>query len=187
MDLQITELQPDADDPRGAWQRYADRARSATLFHALSWMDAVRSSYPHRPHYLMAWRGGDVVGVFPLFEVRSLLAGRMLVSVPYGVYGGVLCDDQEVADALLAEARRVAHCIGARYIDIRSSKARWPCLTTLDRYVTFVRDLPQSVDDVLSLFPRKARAEEAYKQFSIVMKIYRLCAGAWFTICAMVT
>ncbi|MCH8053280.1 MAG: FemAB family PEP-CTERM system-associated protein [Planctomycetes bacterium] len=159
MELQITELQPDANDHRGEWQRYADRAPTATLFHSLNWMDAVRSSYPHRPHYLMAWNQGDVVGLFPLFEVRSLLAGRLLVSVPYAVYGGVLCDDQDVADALLAEARRIAHRIGARYIDIRSSKARWPDLTSIDRYVTFMRDLPQSVDDVLGLFPRKARAE----------------------------
>ncbi|MCH8851649.1 MAG: FemAB family PEP-CTERM system-associated protein [Planctomycetes bacterium] len=159
MDLHITELQPDAGDLRGEWQRYVDRVPSGTLFHALGWMDAVRSSYPHRPHYLMARNQGDVVGVFPLFEIRSLLAGRMLVSVPYAVYGGVLCDHQDVADALLGQARRVAARVGARYIDIRSSQARWPDLATIDRYVTFMRDLPQSVDDVLSLFPRKARAE----------------------------
>ncbi len=159
MDLQITELQPDANDQRGAWQSYANRFPSATLFHSLNWMDAVLSSYPHRPHYLMARNQGDLVGVFPLFEVRSLLAGRILVSVPYAVYGGVLCDNQDVADALLTEARRIAYRIGARYIDIRSSSARWPDLTTIDRYVTFMRDLPPSIDDVLGLFPRKARAE----------------------------
>ncbi len=159
MDLQITELQTDANDQRGAWQNYANRFPAATLFHSLNWMDAVLSSYPHRPHYLMAWNQGDVVGVFPLFEVRSLLAGRILVSVPYAVYGGVVCDNQVVADALLTEARRIACRIGARYIDIRSRRARWPELTTIDRYVTFIRKLPQSIDDVPSLFPRKARAE----------------------------
>ncbi|MCZ6653270.1 MAG: hypothetical protein O7D91_09630 [Planctomycetota bacterium] len=158
MDAQITELQADANDHRGEWQRYADRAPTATLFHSLNWMDAVRSSYPHRPHYLMAWNQGDIVGLFPLFEVRSLLAGRLLVSVPYAIYGGVLCDDQDVADALLAEARCIAHRIGARYIDIRSSNARWPDLTSIDRYVTFWRYLPQCVADLLGLFPLTARA-----------------------------
>ncbi len=157
--LQITELNPDANDQRGDWQNYADGAPTSTLFHSLNWMDAILSSYSHRPHYLLAHRDGDVVGVFPLFEIRSLLVGTILVSVPYAVYGGAICDDQEVADKLLAEARWIARRIKAKYLDIRSMHARWPDLPTVDRYVTFIKSLPRSVGEVLGTFPRKARAE----------------------------
>ena len=159
MDLQITELQPDANAPRGDWQSYIDSKSAATLFHSLNWMDAVRASYSHRPHYLMAYHSGELVGVFPIFEIRSWLAGRILVSVPYAVYGGAVCDDQWVADELLGAARKLARDIGARYLDMRSAKPLFDGLTTVDRYVTFTKALPATVDEVLGTFPRKARAE----------------------------
>ena len=161
MDLHIAELQPDANDHRGDWQNYVDvpARREATLFHSLSWMDAIRASYRHRPHYLMAYQRNAVVGVFPLFEIRSLLAGRILVSVPYAIYGGAVCDCREAADLLLAGARRIADHLKAKYIDIRSKTAQWPDLPTVARYVTFIKSLPASVDEVLGTFPRKARAE----------------------------
>jgi len=159
LSLQLRHLPPHASDLRDDWHAYVQRCPGATFFHSLSWMDAVLSTYGHRPCYLMAYRDGRPAGVFPLFAVRSLLAGTILVSVPYAVYGGALCDDAEVAAALLTEARAVAANLRARYIDIRSARPLWPELPTVDRYVTFRKALPASADAVVGSFPRKARAE----------------------------
>ncbi len=159
MDVQIVKLDPACTQSREDWRSYLQYAPGASIYHSLGWMDAIRETYPHRPHYLMAYRRSEVVGVFPLFQIRSFLAGTMLVSVPYAVYGGVVADDFDVAQTLLEEVESVARSVGARYVDIRSRCAVWSKLATVDSYATFTKTLPDRVDDVLTTLPRKARAE----------------------------
>ena len=69
------------------WDSFVRSTPGGSPFHLLAWKQAVEAAFSHRPHYLMAVRGGGLEGVLPLFEVRGLLGGRGLVSVPYGVYG----------------------------------------------------------------------------------------------------
>ncbi len=107
---------------------------------------------------LLATREHAIVGVLPLVEVRSLLAGRMLISVPYGVYGGVLGEDAEAQEALLRHAVQMAQAVNARCVELRCERAVWGDVPVVDRYVTFRKRLPESRDDCLASLPRKARA-----------------------------
>ena len=66
------------------WDSFVRSTPGGSPFHLLAWKQAVEAAFSHRPHYLMAVRGGGLEGVLPLFEVRGLLGGRGLVSVPYG-------------------------------------------------------------------------------------------------------
>lgn len=70
-------------------------------------------------HYLVARRGGAVCGVLPLALVSSLLFGKSLVSVPFGVYGGYLADDDDAARALLVRAKEIGERAGVKYVEIR--------------------------------------------------------------------
>ena len=140
------------------WEAYVANHSSGTIFHTLIWRDAVVETFGHRGRYLCAWRDGVLVGVFPLMQISSFLAGTILVSVPYAVYGGVLADDEETKSALLDEARRLAERVRAQWIDIRSIDSAWPELPVVKRYVTFRKNLPDDPSGVLSAMPRKARA-----------------------------
>ncbi|HOB72991.1 MAG TPA: FemAB family PEP-CTERM system-associated protein [Phycisphaerae bacterium] len=142
----------------GFWEAYVARHPRATFFHTLAWRDAVEAAFGHRSHYLLASRNGLLTGVFPLMCVHSHLAGTILVSVPYAVYGGCLFDDEESRDALLRRAEILADYLGARWLDIRSAEALHPGLPVVDRYVTFRKPLPATPSEVLNLLPRKARA-----------------------------
>ncbi len=93
-----------------------------------------------------------------MFLVKSAASGRMLVSVPYGVGGGILADDKRAVIDLFEAAKDLAHDERVRIIDFRSSRAVVPELPVIDRYVGFRRELPGSSDAVLSRLPRKARA-----------------------------
>jgi len=141
-----------------AWENYVASHRNGTLFHTLTWRDAVQEAFAHESLYLAAWRGETLVGIFPLMRVQSRLAGTVLVSVPYGVYGGTLADDDEVHLALLDHAQRLADRLRAQWIDIRSMEPQWPHLPVVRRYVTFRKRLPDDPGRVLSELPRKARA-----------------------------
>ncbi len=141
-----------------AWEGYVRGHLGGTLFHSLDWRDAVASAFGHRPFYLAAFLEGRVTGALPLFLVRSRLAGRMLVSVPYGVGGGILADDDLTRDALFARAVELAGEHRCRCIDLRSEWAEVPGVPIVERYVGFRRELPDRPEDVLAWLPRKARA-----------------------------
>ena len=147
-----------SSEPRADWDRYVLDHPDGTLFHTLAWRDAVAETFGHEEHYLRATRGDCIVGVLPMFRVNSRFGGRMLVSVPYGVGGGILADDDEVVAALFAHARRVAEERDCCVIDLRSERALVPDLPIIDRYVGFSRELPDRPEDVLGWLPRKARA-----------------------------
>ncbi len=141
-----------------AWQHYVNRKTDATLFHGLAWKQAIERAFGHRSRFFLAFRGNTVVGALPMFEVRSLLAGRMLVSVPYGTYGGLLADDDTARQALFAEACALAQHVGARSIELRSTTAGIDSLPVRRTHATFRKELPAATELVPGTFPRKARA-----------------------------
>jgi FemAB-related protein (PEP-CTERM system-associated) len=143
---------------RGPWETFLKNSPSATIFHTLAWHDAVRDTFGHDPLYLMAYSGDRLEGILPLFQVRSILVGTMLVSVPYAVYGGPITTSQDACDRLVHRAKDLAQEMNAKVIDFRTQQACHSSLTDVDRYVTFQKVLPDRVEDVLAGLPRKARA-----------------------------
>lgn len=142
----------------GTCAAYVENHPSSTLFHTQMWRDAVSEAFGHDDCSLAAWRDGRVVGVLPLMRIASRLTGQLLVSVPYGVYGGAISDDGEASTALLDRARKLADRMQVQWMDIRSIEPQWPDLPVLSRYVTFRKQLPDDPGQVLATLPRKARA-----------------------------
>jgi FemAB-related protein (PEP-CTERM system-associated) len=140
------------------WDAFVRSTPDGSPFHLIAWRNAVESAFGHRSHYLMAVRGGGVEGVLPLFEVRGLLGGRGLVSVPYGVYGGI-CAASPAARALLVQAcRELAARTGASYVELRHRRSQTVAdLPTKALYVTFSRALSVSDEENLNAIPRKQR------------------------------
>ena len=93
-------VRPLAPSDEDAWRRYVDEHADATLFHTLEWGTIIERTFAHEHHYLVAWRGESVCGVLPMTKVSSVFFGTTLISSPFGVYGGILADDVEVASAL---------------------------------------------------------------------------------------
>lgn len=152
------QVRPCQDGLADRWERFVQAHPSATVFHRPAWSQAVEQAYDHRPEHLMAWRDGRPVGILPLFHVRSIFVGRVLVSVPYATYGGILADSQPVAQALLDAA--VARCreLGCEYLELRHRDRNDLDLPVIDRYDTFRKALPDRADEVLPALPRKTRA-----------------------------
>lgn len=140
------------------WRRYIAAHPQATVFHDPHWCAAVAEVFGHRPCHLQATRRGRVVGLLPLMQVDSLLAGRLLISVPYGTYGGVLADDAAAAAELGAAAADLARQRQARVLELRSATAQVPTLDDVPGYVGFVRSLPLHPNDVPAFLPKRARA-----------------------------
>ncbi|MBX3395234.1 MAG: FemAB family PEP-CTERM system-associated protein [Phycisphaerae bacterium] len=140
------------------WESFVGDHGSASFFHGLGWKRAVERAFGHRFHGFMAYDGDRLAGVLPMHEVRSILAGRLLVSMPYATYGGIVADEPSVAKALFDSAVAFCNELGARSLELRSVHSMIADLPSRDSHATFIRELPAARDDVDQMLPRKARA-----------------------------
>jgi FemAB-related protein (PEP-CTERM system-associated) len=151
--MEICELTTEAAE----WDEFVRSSPAGTPFHLTAWKRAVEESFGHRPHYLMTRRANAIDGVLPLFEVPGLLGGRSMVSVPYGVYGGIIATDPEARLALLEAAGALARRRCAAYLELRNQHDQGLALPTKDLYVTFSREIFPTDEQNLEAIPRKQR------------------------------
>lgn len=146
-------------ETRAAWVTLAAEMSDATVFHEPGWFDAVQATFGHRIHTLVAKdAGGRVVGILPLVEVRSCIAGTRLISAAYGTSGGLLSRNVAASRALIRETERFASSIRANMVELRSRDCAADGWQSDSRHVEFVRDLPTCKTDAETWLPRKARS-----------------------------
>ncbi len=165
MSLAIRPLDPAAVP---AWDRFVLAHPDGTFFHRAAWQGVIEAAFGHRTHYVFAERDGAITGVLPLGQVKTLLFGNTLISVPFGVYGGPLAADEETAAALMAHAAALrpgtrAGAVEFRYRDPPEADraAALDAAGWVDRpglYVTFRKPISAAADDNLKAIPRKQRA-----------------------------
>jgi FemAB-related protein (PEP-CTERM system-associated) len=139
------------------WDAFVRSTPGGSPFHLLAWKRAVEQSFGHQPHYLMAVGDHGVEGVLPLFEVRGLLGGRGLISVPYAVYGGICARSAAARRFLLEHATDLARRRGAAYVELRHRAGQELDLPTKSLYVTFSRPISDDDEENLAAIPRKQR------------------------------
>ena len=100
-DLEIKHL---GNADRARWDTFVESCPEASFFHLSGWQRVIATALGHRTDYLYAQRGEEIVGVLPLAQVKSLLFGNALTSVPFCVYGGVAANDAEAAAALCSSS-----------------------------------------------------------------------------------
>lgn len=134
---------------------------AGTPFHLTGWSVAVARGCRQPAHLLLAERAdGALAGIVPLTEIRSTLFGRALVSVGFGVGGGILADSAQ-AVAMLAEAGwGLAGRLRCATLELRGGAIAGDGWTIDDRtYLGFARPLAADDEAELAAIPRKQRAE----------------------------
>lgn len=147
-----------APDLEGAWDAFVRAHPDGTFFHLSGWREVLRRAFGHRTHYLVALAGGEVRGVLPLAEVKSLLFGHSLVSTPFCVYGGILAADEAAKQALEAQACALARELGVDHLEMRNRRRQHPDWPVKDLYVTFRKAIDADSEQNLLAIPRKQRA-----------------------------
>ena len=153
--VEVREFAP-ADAAR--WEAFVESSPEATFFHRLGWREVLEASFGHRTRYLVAERAGALVGILPLAEVKSLLFGHALVSLPFCAVAGVVAADPEAAERLQRTARLLGERIGAAHLELRNPQPREPAWPRQALYAAFRRKLEPQADANLLAIPRKQRA-----------------------------
>lgn len=136
----ITEL---TAEKRPLWDEYVRQSPHGLPQHLSGWQDVQRQTYDHEPHYLMALEGEQVVGVLPLFLIRSRLLGNIARTMP----GGLCAANDEAALALIDAGRAWAKTAKARRFFIADSRRAWPAgIPTTSDHVYWLMDIQTGVE-----------------------------------------
>lgn len=146
------------EEDAAAWNRFVLAHTEGTFFHLAEWRTVLFEAFGHETHYLLAERGGEICGVLPLAEVRSLLFGHALVSTPFCVYGGIVAADPTVHVALERSVRDLARRLRVDYLEMRSRRRQHPDWPYKDLYVTFRKEISADAEKNMLAIPRKQRA-----------------------------
>ncbi|RLQ20753.1 FemAB family PEP-CTERM system-associated protein [Seongchinamella sediminis] len=155
MPLQIKALDSGVYD---AWDDYVRRTDDATFFHRAGWATVLQRAFGHRAHFLYAQQGGEIAGILPLAEVKSILFGHSLSSLPFCVYGGIVADTEEAAAALRKAACELADRLQVGALELRNchpSDSGWP---VKELYYTFRKTIEPDDDTNLKAIPNRQRA-----------------------------
>ncbi len=156
--LTVQRLLPKDANVAKRWDEFVLACPSATFFHRAGWQSIIADVFRHDTYFLYAQVDGQIRGVLPLAHIHSFLFGKSLVGLPFGVYGGVAATLDEAADALEAEAQKIALRLGVDHLELRNVGRRHADWPTQDLYVTFRKEiLPREEDNMLAI-PRKQRA-----------------------------
>lgn len=145
-------------EPSEPWDDFVSGHEHGTLFHDSRWARIVAGAAAHQPAHLVAEDASGIRAVLPLFEVRSRLIGKALISSPYAVYGGILARDAAAREAIVLHLRQLVAQGRYQYAELRQYGIEVPELPRSSLYVTFVRDLPEDPEACLEMIPRKSRA-----------------------------
>jgi FemAB-related protein (PEP-CTERM system-associated) len=140
------------------WDAYVHTAPNATFFHRAGWKTVLESAFGHNTFFLYAQQAGKIIGVLPLAQIKSLLFGNTLSSLPFCVYGGIVADTDTAALALREEACRLAERLKVGALEMRNrsaSTADWP---VKELYYTFRKTIDPSDEVNLKAIPNRQRA-----------------------------
>jgi FemAB-related protein (PEP-CTERM system-associated) len=118
--MRVTEL---CRQEWGRWDAYVRQSAGGLPQHLAGWQTVLHNTYGYETRYLLAEREpGTIVGVLPLFLIRSPLLGAALTTLP----GGLCADDEEAAVALLTKAQTLTRAVRAKRLVLHDSRESWP-------------------------------------------------------------
>lgn len=140
------------------WDEFVKDHPEGSFFHLTGWKRAVERTFGYESCYVLAERGETVTGILPLFFVSDWLAGRRLLSVPLGVYGGICATDEESRGKLLEAAKQECALRSVDYLELRNRRSKIDTNFHPNAlYSTFSCALSADIDASLKRLPRDTR------------------------------
>ncbi len=141
-----------------AWDDFVKQHELGTPLHLTAWSRVCGRTFPYRNESLVAWRDGKVEAVLPLFLVSNPLVGRILLSSPFAVYGGILASNMEAAAAMRARVEELGRDLKVQYVELRNwHESQCGGWARVSRYVTFLKDMETDGEAILGALPRETR------------------------------
>ena len=142
----------------GDWDDYA-RQKQASIYHDSRWPEIIKNVFGHDSYYLMAMENEKTVGILPMVQLKSLLFGNFMVSMPYFNYGGVVADSKEITGSLIKAAQEQRKHLGCSHVEFRFDQEQDIDLPERTDKVTMLLDLPDDPEILWQEIGSKRRAQ----------------------------
>ncbi|OGO12123.1 MAG: hypothetical protein A2Y53_02040 [Chloroflexi bacterium RBG_16_47_49] len=115
-----------------AWDSFVGNTEGSLPTQISAWKDILHQSYGLSLHFLAAQQDGHLLGVLPLYRVKSPFTGDSLQSMS----GGVCATTHLAAQALISAADSLARELDVDYLLLRDSRQAWDncCLEILEAH-----------------------------------------------------
>jgi FemAB-related protein (PEP-CTERM system-associated) len=167
------------DPDRLLWDRYVRSHAHASLYHLFGWGNVIREAYGHSTHYLMDLARGRcgsedrVTGILPVVHMKYAGFGNRLVSLPFLDGGGLLADNPDAEQRLLAAVVALGRQRGAQSIELRHERCDGegllavpeptgrglPRIATRSHKARMLLKLPESSEMLVKSFKSKLRSQ----------------------------
>jgi len=156
MSLSVSQLQ-EADFPR--WDEFVFRHPLGTCFHQTAWRKTIESTFQFRPYYLTVLEDGELQAVLPMFLVENWMMGRVLISSPFAVYGGILALTDAAKERIRDEVVALATKLSVQHVELRNTDEEQRLgFSPVDRYLTYTQTVRrQAGEELLAELPKKTR------------------------------
>lgn len=124
------------------WDRVVRGDSEHTAFHLHGWKKVISTGMGHTFEGLEARHDGALVGILPLYRVRSRIFGDYLLSMPFLNYGGPL-GTPSAREALVAGSVDRARAMGVDLLELRVARPLEGDLAVSERKVTVLLALPE--------------------------------------------
>jgi FemAB-related protein (PEP-CTERM system-associated) len=153
-------------DAKG-WNDFVVSNASNAFYNLFAWRNVLIHAYGYTPYYIIAEKGEEISGCFPLMYVKGKLFGDRLISLPFADHGCGPCvkgEDKNIVKFLLNVAERISTKLKAKFIEIHSPSQNW--ITSLlynigyeklYNYFTFSMNLNRSINDIWMGFEKRVR------------------------------
>jgi FemAB-related protein (PEP-CTERM system-associated) len=151
-------VRPFRESDEEAWDSFVLTHPHGTPFHLIAWKRSIEETFGYRAEYLIALQEDCICGILPLFLVKNVLMGKVLISSPFAVYGGILAGSDQGRQSLCARAKQLGERLGVKYVEFRNAyEEQSSGLPRLHRYVTFTQTIGPDERAILEAIPRKTR------------------------------
>lgn len=188
-DNQISEISIELCNDQDSWNEYLASNPNANFYQRFEWKAINETSFGHRTLYLSANRNSKIVGVLPMVLIKSALFGRILSSMPFVNFGGLIANDPEIEHLLLKRASNLTRETNADFLEIRSLKPVSEPLPSSLHKISMTIDLDADPDRLWRGFKSKHRTNirRVYKQnihvrqggSELLDEFYRIMAFSW--------
>jgi FemAB-related protein (PEP-CTERM system-associated) len=173
-----------ATDSLDRWDQYVRSRPDANVGLRPEWRGVLEGTYGLRAHYLEAVEHGRCVGVLPLYEQRTILGRKVLISIPYCSYGGLLADTNEGGAALIAMAEELGRRMGARYIELKQLEPSGQGLETRTENTTVLCRLDGDEHEHLMQLRKKTRerVRQCLREEGLTIRLGPQCLPGFFSL-----
>lgn len=142
--------------PADEWHDFLQSQADATLYHTPEWGRFLEVTFGYKSQHRFATdESGQLIGMLPLFEVRSRLTGNRLCSVPFSHCCGPIGDTEAVC-ALLKHEMDSFDASEMDFIEVRS-RVRQDHFEAQASFLNYRLDLSDGLDQVWTGLKRDVR------------------------------